>query len=104
MLLSDKVSRALADSNRMIEESISGAAANLGDGGREAGGAIKEAGDGLVSGLLGAVRQLNAAADRLQNIKVNATVIGAQAGNRTVNADTGRTFPPGISKPGGGGW
>ncbi len=103
-LLSDKVSRVLADSNRMIEESISGAAANLGDGGREAGGAIKEAGDGLVSGLLGAIRQLSDVANRLQNIKITATTIGAQGGKGMVNADTGRTFPPGISKPGGGGW
>lgn len=85
-------------------DNINQAARSISENGQEAGNAIKGAGDSLVSGLLGAVRELNAVASKLQNIKITATTIGAQGGRTIVNADTGRTFPPEISKPGGGGW
>ncbi|MDH0907579.1 phage tail tape measure protein [Rhizobium pusense] len=85
-------------------DNINQAARSISENGQEAGNAIKGAGDSLVSGLLGAVRELNAVASKLQNIKITATTIGAQGGKGMVNADTGRTFPPEISKPGGGGW
>lgn len=83
-------------------DNINQAARSISENGQEAGNAIKGAGDSLVSGLLGAVRELNAVASKLQNIKITATTIGAQGGKSIVNADVGRTFPPEISKPGGG--
>ncbi|MCZ7480924.1 phage tail tape measure protein [Rhizobium rhizogenes] len=85
-------------------DNINQAARSISENGQEAGNAIKGAGDSLVSGLLGAVRELNAVASKLQNIKITATTIGAQGGKSIVNADVGRTFPPEISKPSGGGW
>lgn len=75
-------------------DNINQAARSISENGQEAGNAIKGAGDSLVSGLLSAVRELNAVANKLQNIKITATTIGAQAGRGMVNADTGRTFPP----------
>ncbi len=85
-------------------DNINQAARSISENGQEAGNAIKGAGDSLVSGLLGAVREMNAVANKLQNIKITATAIGAQGGKSIVNADVGRTFPPEISKPSGGGW
>ncbi len=90
-----------------IEQSsvnINEAAQSLSTNGQEAGAAIKGAGDSLVSGLMGAVRELDSVASKLQNIKITATTVGVQGGRGLVNADTGRTFPPEISKPSGGGW
>ncbi|OOO15656.1 phage tail tape measure protein [Agrobacterium pusense] len=84
-----------------LKDSGQEAGQHVAEGGREAGGAIKEAGESLVSGLLSAVRQLSDVASKLQNIKINATAIGAQGGRALANADTGRTFPPDISKPTG---
>lgn len=93
----EKIEQSSADINQ--------AAQSLSTNGQEAGAAIKGAGDSLVSGLLGAVRELNTVASKFQNIKITATTVGAQGGRGLVNADTGRTFPPEISKPtGGGGW
>jgi TP901 family phage tail tape measure protein len=107
VLLSDKVSRALADSNRMIEESISGAAANLGDGGREAGAAIENGGRqgaSAFSGVADEIRRAGADAAAAISSAIAKAMNQRPKGAPLANGDVGRTFPPDISKPGGGGW
>lgn len=84
---------------------------SIADGGQTAAAAIESgsqklqnAGESFLSGLTSAAQTLLDAANRLQNIRINATTVGAQGGRALANADTGRTFPPEISKPTGGGW
>ena len=84
---------------------------SIADGGQTAAAAIESgsqklqnAGDSFLSGLTSAAQKLLDAANRLQNIRINATAIGGQGGKALANGDPGRTFPPDISKPGGGGW
>jgi len=81
---------------------------SIADGGQTAAAAIESgsqklqtAGDSFLSGLSAAAQKLFDAANRLQNIRINASAIGAQGGRALANADTGRTFPPDISKPTG---
>ncbi|WP_210187235.1 phage tail tape measure protein [Agrobacterium pusense] len=87
----------LIESSRQIESSGAAAGRSMEDGAAS----VKQAGESLLSSLLNVARQIDAAAAKLQSVKFAGTTMG----NRPLaNADTGRTFPPEISKPGGGGW
>lgn len=82
--------KSIADGGQVAAAAIEGGSAKL-----------QSAGDSFISGLTSAAQKLLEAASRMQNIRVTATAIGAQGGKALANADTGRTFPPAISRPGG---
>ncbi len=77
------------------------------EGGREAGKAVEDSAAFLKVAGVDVGAQISAAAEKLleaarsfNRMQASATSLPRSA----VNADTGRTFPPEISKPGGGGW
>lgn len=82
--------KSIAEGGQVAAAAIEGGSAKL-----------QSAGDSLLSGLTNAAQKLLDAANKLQNIRINASAIGAQGGRALANADTGRTFPPDISKPTG---
>ncbi len=94
--------KSLADAGQVAAAAIDDSSASLKVAGTDAGGAIKSAGDGFISGLLNVLGELRSAASQLQNITVTTKVQGVPGqGRASVNADTGRTFPPSISRPSG---
>jgi TP901 family phage tail tape measure protein len=77
------------------------------EGGREAGKAVEDSAAFLKVAGVDVGAQISAAADRLLEAARSFNRIQASATSlprSSVNADTGRTFPPEISKPTGGGW
>ncbi|NTF32302.1 phage tail tape measure protein [Rhizobium skierniewicense] len=99
-----------------LKNSGSEAGQKVADGGREAGKAIEDstaflkvAGVDVGAALSAAIRSAfssgaDEAVNKLSNVRIPAPVVanvgGAKGGPR-VNADTGRTFAPAVSRPGG---
>lgn len=90
-----------------LKDSGHEAGQKVAEGGREAGKAVEDSAAFLKVAGVDVGAQISAAAERLleaarsfNRMQASATSLPRSA----VNADTGRTFPPEISKPAGGGW
>lgn len=90
-----------------LKDSGHEAGQKVAEGGREAGKAVEDSAAFLKVAGVDVGAQISAAAERLLEAARSFNRMQASATSlprSSVNADTGRTFPPEISKPGGGGW
>ncbi|CUX63206.1 phage tail tape measure protein [Agrobacterium genomosp. 13] len=90
-----------------LKDSGHEAGQKVAEGGREAGKAVEDSAAFLKVAGVDVGAQISAAAERLLEAARSFNRMQASATSLprpSVNADTGRTFPPEISKPTGGGW
>lgn len=90
-----------------LKDSGHEAGQKVAEGGREAGKAVEDSAAFLKVAGVDVGAQISAAAERLLEAARSFNRMQASATSlprSTINADTGRTFPPEISKPAGGGW